>query len=48
MEDERMSLFDVSIQDNDVIALGDVVYKVGKIRSVWEHLTNAMSITTYW
>lgn len=38
MEDERMSLFDVSIQDNDVIAFGDVVYKVEKIRSIFKDL----------
>lgn len=38
MEDERISLFDSSIGDEDVIAFGDMVYKVSKIRSVFENL----------
>ncbi len=38
MEEKRISLFDPSIRDEDVIALGDVVYKVAKIRSVFENL----------
>lgn len=35
MQEKRISLFDNSLQDNDVIAFGDIVYKLGKIRSVF-------------
>jgi hypothetical protein len=38
MEEKRISLFDDSIRDEDVIAFGDTVYKIAKIRSVFENL----------
>jgi hypothetical protein len=38
MEEKRISLFDPSIGDEDVIAFDDIVYKVAKIRSVFENL----------
>jgi hypothetical protein len=38
MEEKRISLFDASIRDEDVMAFGDVVYKVAKIRSIFENL----------
>jgi hypothetical protein len=38
MEEKRISLFDDSIRDEDVISVDDVVYKAGKIRSVLEGL----------
>ncbi len=38
MEEKRISLFDPSIRDEDVIAFGDMVYKVAKIRSIFENL----------
>ena len=47
MEDERISLFDVSIQDNDVIAFGDVVYKVEKIRSIFKDLLLLIRVKRY-
>jgi hypothetical protein len=37
MEEKRISLFDASIRDEDLIAFGDTVYKVEKIRSVFEN-----------
>ena len=38
MEEKRISLFDDSIRDEDLIAFGDTVYKVEKIRSIFENL----------
>lgn len=38
MEEKRISLFDSSIRDEDVMAFGDVVYKVAKIRSIFDDL----------
>lgn len=38
MEEQRISLFDVSINDEDVIAFGDIVYKVAKVRSAFKDL----------
>lgn len=38
MEEKRISLFDASIGDEDVMAFGDVVYKVERIRSIFEDL----------
>jgi hypothetical protein len=38
MEEKRISLFDASIGDEDVMAFGDIVYKVANIRSVFDDL----------
>ncbi len=38
MEEKRISLFDASIGGEDVIAFGDIVYKIAKIRSIFENL----------
>ncbi len=38
MEEKRISLFDPSIRDEDVMAFGDMIYKVAKIRSIFEDL----------
>lgn len=35
MQEKRMSLFDNALQDDDIIAFGDIVYKVEKIRSLF-------------
>lgn len=37
-EDKRISLFDPSIGNEDVIAFGDIVYKVSTIRSIFADL----------
>jgi len=49
MGDERISLFDPNIGDEDVIAFGDMVYKVAKIRSIFENLLvlTYPQLTTY-
>ncbi len=38
MEEKRISLFDVSIRDEDLMVFDNVVYKVGKINSVLENV----------
>ena len=35
MQEKRISLFGNSLQDGDIIAFGDIVYKVEKIRSIF-------------
>lgn len=38
VEEKRISLFDASIENEDIIAFGDVVYTIAKIRSAFENL----------
>ena len=38
MEEKRISLFDAGIGDEDVMAFGDIVYKVANIRSIFDDL----------
>ena len=38
MEEKRISLFDPSIGDKDVISFDDIVYEVAKIKSIFENL----------
>ena len=38
MQEERISLFSDYLQDDDVICIGDLVYKVKKIRSIFKEL----------
>ena len=50
MQEKRISLFDPSIRDEDLIAFDDVVYKVGKIKSILENilrLTYAQLLLAY-